>query len=104
MRALVGFMMNQSNQIICLKEETRTLNENVKVFEDDLGTTKLKLYHMEYDLKDGDEHSVAKKAQLNLEDFNPYKRNRKLRRKETRIESSAQLWLKFSMEHLKVKL
>ena len=34
------------------KEERKALSETVKVLEDELGATKLKLFHMEYVLKE----------------------------------------------------
>ena len=55
MRALIGSMMNmmsQSNQILSLTEENKALHDNLKVLEDDLGATKLKQFHLEYDLKE----------------------------------------------------
>ena len=57
MRALIGSMMNmmnqnQSNQILELKEANEALSENVKVLEEDLGSAKMKLFHLEYDLKE----------------------------------------------------
>ena len=48
MRALI----NQSNHILSLQEANKVLTENVKVLEDDLGDTKLKLFHLEYEFKD----------------------------------------------------
>ena len=57
MRALIGSMMNlmdQSSQIVGLQEANKVLNENVKVLEDELGAANLKLFHLDYNLKELD--------------------------------------------------
>ena len=57
MRALVGSMMNlmdQSSQISGLQEANKVLNKNVKLLEDELGEAKLKLFHLDYNLKELD--------------------------------------------------
>ena len=55
MRALFGSMLNlmsQNDQIINLKEEIKTLESNVRHIESDLAATKVKVYNLEYDVKD----------------------------------------------------
>ena len=133
MRALIGSMMNmmsQSSQIMDLKEETKALSETVKVLEDELGATKLKLFHMDYDLKelekkninfsprnsivirnltipkDGDEHSAVKRllGQLDVEDFDPGEDILKVERKGQSNEKLGSVMVKLSDQALKSRI
>ena len=61
MRALIGSMMNlmdQSNQILGLQEANKALSESLKVIENELGEANLKLFHLEYNLKELDESAT----------------------------------------------
>ena len=133
MRALIGSMMNmmsQSNQILSLTEENKALHDNLKVLEDDLGATKLKQFHLEYDLKelekkketfttldtivirnlampqDGDEGSLVKKVlgQLNIEGFEPDEDIVKVERKGHLNGKPGSIFVKMSDESLKRKI
>ena len=55
MKALIGSMMNlmnQNGQIIAIKEKNNILKDNIRDLEDELATTKVKVFGIEYDLKE----------------------------------------------------
>ena len=44
-------LMSQNSQIVGLQEENSNLKTNVRYIDDELGETKLKLYNLEYEVK-----------------------------------------------------
>ena len=133
MRALIGSMMNlmdQSNQISSLQEANKVLSENVKVIEDELDAAKLKLFHLEYNVKEleekgntfspsdsivirnlpitqqGDEVSGVKKAlsQLQIDDLDLDHDLAKVERKGQANGKLGSVFVKFSNEEAKKKL
>ena len=133
MRALIGSMMNlmdQSNQISGLQEANRVLSESVKVIENELGEANLKLFHLEYNLKEldekcnkflpsdsivirnlpipqqGDEVSCVKKvlSQLQIDDLDLDEDLAKVERKGQINGKIGSVFVKFSNEEAKKKI